>query len=118
MEKDIRVIIANAGEQEIHLVEKFEHSLEHLQAVVGGYIEAIRVNDSITIWINEEGKLIEGMKPNFYLIDTNNKPVDIVLGDIIITGTDEEGETISLTDQEIEEIQSRFITRKHFRLWK
>lgn len=116
MSKEIRVIILEAGNPEARVVEKFEHSLETLQQFVGGYIEAVRVNESITIWINEEGKL-RGLDPNFNLIG-NGKPYDIVVGDAIFTGTDNEGETVSLTDQEIEEIKERFVDRLTFKMFE
>lgn len=114
--EQIRVIIVEAGNPVIKVVDKFDHSLENLQEFVGGYIEAIRVNDSITIWINEEGKLQE-LEPNFYLVNQNRDSYDIVVGDALIAGTDKEGETVSLTDQEIEEVQKRFISRVHFKMF-
>jgi hypothetical protein len=116
MSRQIRVIILEAGNPEAKVIEKFDHSLENLQAVVGGYIEAIRVNDSITIWINEEGKLIDGIEPNFNLIG-EGKPYDIVMGDVLIAGTDHEGETVSLTDEEIQEVQERFLNRVNFKMF-
>jgi hypothetical protein len=115
MSKQIRVIVLEAGNPEAKIIEKFDHSLENLQTFVGGYIEAIRVNDSITIWINEEGKLIE-LPPNFYLTNQDGQAYDIVVGDVLIAGTDHEGETVSLTDEEIKEIQERFINRVHFNM--
>lgn len=111
----IRVIILEAGNPEAKIVERFEHSLENLQTVVGGYIEAVSVNESITIWLNEEGKLQE-LPPNFYLIG-NGSPFDIVVGDVIITGTDGEGNTIGLSDEEVTEIQERFINRLSFKMF-
>jgi hypothetical protein len=116
MSKQIKVIIIEAGNPELKVIEKFDHSLENLQKFVGGYIEAVRVNESITIWINEEGKLVE-LEPNFYLTDKNGKAYDIVVGDVLIAGTDSEGETVSLTDEEIKEVQERFINRVHFNMF-
>jgi hypothetical protein len=114
--REIRVIIIEAGVPELKVIEKFEHSLENLQKFVGGYIDAVRVDESITIWIHDEGKILE-LKPNFYLTDQDGKPYDIVVGDALIAGTDSEGETVSLTDKEIEEIQERFINRIHFKMF-
>ena len=38
-------------------------SLEDLQALVGGWIEAAPTSNNVTFWINEEGKY-NGMLPN------------------------------------------------------
>lgn len=115
MTKKIRVVVIEAGNPVLKVIEKFESSLEDSQAFVGGYIEAIRVNDSITIWINEEGKMIE-LEPNFYLVNQFNEAYDMVVGNVFICGTDEEGDNISLTDEEVEEIKERFTSRIHFRM--
>jgi Domain of unknown function (DUF3846) len=116
LNNQIRVVVVEAGNPVIKVIEKFDHSLENLQKFVGGYIEAIRVNESLTIWINEEGKLLE-LDGNFYLTDQAGKPYDVVVGDALFAGTDEEGNTISLTDQEIDEIKERFLNRVHFRMF-
>ena len=115
MTNEIKVIILEAENDEAIIVEKWEHSLENLQQFVGGYIEAVRVTDSITLWINEEGKL-EGLEPNFHLCRMNGMPYDLVVGDVLIAGTDEEGNTVSLTDDEIKEVQERFLSRRHFNM--
>lgn len=115
MTKEIRVVIIESGDKAIHVVEKFDCSLENLQEFVGGYVEAVRVNDSITIWVNEEGKM-QGLEPNFYLTDEKGQPLDIVVGNALIAGTDSEGETVSLTEAELAEIKNRFLTRGQFNI--
>ncbi|MCY8256391.1 DUF3846 domain-containing protein [Bacillus spizizenii] len=117
MEKEIRVMIVKAETDEIAIIQKFPHSLESMQTVVGGYVEPVRVTDSITIWGNETGK-IDGLDLNFYLLGYDDKPLDMMVGDVLITGTDEEGETVGLTDEEIEEVKERFINRRCFRMFK
>lgn len=117
MEKEIRAMIIKTDTDEAAILEKFPASLESMQAVVGGYLDALRVSHSITIWLNEEGK-INGLAPNFYLLDQEGKPYDTVVGDVLITGTDEEGETVGLTDEEFEEISNRFISRRFFKMFK
>lgn len=112
MTRQIKVVVIEAGETAIKVIEKFEHSLENMQKFVGGYIEAVRVNDSITIWMNEEGKL-QGLEPNFYLTDSKGNPLDLVVGNALIAGT-KNNDTVSLTDAEIAEVQERFITRGLF----
>lgn len=109
----IRVMVLKAGVEEGRIVEKFPNTLEALQEAVGGYIEIVRVTDSITILCNENGKLI-GLNHNFYTY-RNDKLEDSIAGDVVIIGT-EDDEFASLTDEEIEEIQKRFLNRDTFDL--
>lgn len=44
-------------------MREIDNTLTALQALVGGYIETVRLSKSIVIVINEEGRL-RGMKPN------------------------------------------------------
>lgn len=50
-----------------------------------------------SIVINEEGKL-ENLPPNIYWGDS-----DVICGDFLIVGIDEEGDSISLTDEQIKQ---------------
>lgn len=115
MSKEIKVIIIEAGVTEMKIIEKFDHSLENMQTFVGGYVEAIRVNDSITLWVNEEGKL-QDLTPNFYLTNSIGNPIDLIKGNALIAGTDSEGETVSLTVEQIAEVQKRFLNRVEFNI--
>lgn len=114
MSKKIRALILKADSQVITEVPNFDHSLENMQEVVGGYIEALQIQDekattkkrNITIWLNEEGKL-NGLPPNFALADESGKVLDIVMGDVLITAcSNETGNTLSINDKEIEYIRS------------
>lgn len=62
--------------------------LEGYQAIVGGYIEAIRLRHNDFMFVNEEGKLaIRGrdpLPPN--KIATVIAQVDVIAGDVIIVG--------------------------------
>lgn len=72
------------------------NTLEKMQELVGGYIEAVRFADGAVLICNEEGKL-NGMKPNRALGDRKSaqfhKVDKIVFGDFFITyaapGSDE-----------------------------
>lgn len=110
--KEIRAMIVEAGNPVLKVVNDFEHSLENMQKFVGGYIEAVRVTDTIVIWINEEGKL-EGLEGNFYLTDENGLPFDTIAGNALFTSTSG-AEASSLSDDEINEIKNRFINRGSF----
>ena len=87
-------------------VVEFENSTcyETLKTAVGGWIERVSLGDT-ELWVNEEGKLI-GLEQN---------PIgtalwveaygfnDYIAGDIIITGgADDEGNTLGLSDEQVE----------------
>lgn len=109
----IRVATLAPDSTELVINENFEEGLENLQAAVGGLIEAINVRGwrdgrCITIWVNEEGKL-KSLPPNFAIIrKDDDELLDIVMGDIIITSADEEGNTVGLTDEELQVLKVYF----------
>lgn len=78
-------------------IKDVEHTLENLQSIVGGYIQAIYpFDDDAAIVCNEEGLLI-GLEPN--------RAVDnygIIFGTFFICGLTEDDFT-SLTDAQIEQ---------------
>ena len=101
------VIIKVSGDKEV--VEfQVGKSYELLSKSVGGMIECISLTNVIgqpDMWINEEGKII-GLEQNpmatalwFDMYGAS----DVILGDIIITGgADEEGETLGLSDEQVD----------------
>lgn len=100
----MRVLVLKNGK----LQEKeIKNSLEELQSIVGGYIEfpflGNRFRDNtIDAIINEEGKFIEGLKPEIAMVDGETKSVlDIVYGNCIFASHDEEGNTIGLNDEQV-----------------
>ena len=100
----MRVLVLKNGK----LQEKeIKNSLEELQSIVGGYIEfpflGNRFRDNaIDVIINEEGKFIEGLKPEIAMVDRETKSIlDIVYGNCIFASHDEEGNTIGLNDEQI-----------------
>lgn len=81
------------------------NELEQLQAAVGGYVQAINLNDQITLWCNEEGKIMnlphnpiaQGLWDKVFGIGT-----DYIVGDVVLTGSaDDEGKTIGLTNKQV-----------------
>lgn len=83
-------------------------SLESLQEGVGGWVQALAL-DGLTMWCNEEGKLI-GLTHNPYAQElwdfVYGVKTDYLVGDVVITGgTDEEGDTIPLTRSEADDIK-------------
>lgn len=94
--KVIKVDVAKASE-----VVTISDSLESLQHEVDGYIECIYPwEDNATLICNEEGK-INGMELNRPLYSEDGRIVDIIAGPFLIVGFDDDGELISLTDEQI-----------------
>ena len=90
------------------LVEKeIENTLESLQNIVGGYIERAYMGErfmkeGIDPFINEEGKLI-GLEPQIAIFDREgNTIIDLVMGNCIFVSHDDEGNTVGLTDRQIQ----------------
>lgn len=108
-----------AGEQPE--LQEFEIKTENdtyevVREAVGGYVEALRLSDTCVLWINEEGKL-NNLEPNFYLMDRAGNKVDVVVGNVIFTGVNEEGSTVGLSQEDIELIQQRFTNRIEFKYY-
>ena len=83
---------------------EIENTLEAKQKIVGGYIEQAYLpnDDSVVLICNEEGK-IYGMPLNRYIGH------DIIAGPFLIVGDDyENGEYISLTDEQIKKYKEVF----------
>jgi hypothetical protein len=76
-------------------------TLAALQAAVGGYIEAVDLPQGITMWVNEEGKLVDEPIVNVVatVLAQARIPGDLVCGNVAFTGgPDAEGDTLPLTD--------------------
>lgn len=89
-------------------VAKADDSYNFLRDTVEGYIERVPLDSlgEIDMWCNEEGKLI-GLDPSIVLMH-KNRAYDVVVGNVVFTRHDGEGETISLTDKDIEFIKKKF----------
>lgn len=75
-------------------------SLKKLQGAVGGWVQAADLRDDLTLWCNEEGKLINGMLTNVigtHLWEKSFGMTDVIMGDIVFTGgTDDDGDNLGL----------------------
>lgn len=104
----MKVLILSSGQLE---EKEIENTLEELQKIVGGYIEipflgGIFNKYKINPIINEEGKFIEGLRPEIALIDSNTKKIlDVVYGNCIFASHDAEGNTIALNDEQIKVVK-------------
>ena len=65
-------------------ITEIKGDLESMQAVVGGYIQAIYpFDDEVALVCNEEGK-INGLMPNRFLLNRNNGICDYICGDFFL----------------------------------
>lgn len=83
--------------QVIHI----KNSLESLQKEVNGYLEIVVLSPTAMMVFNEEGKII-GLEGNRRF---NN---DVIVGNIIIAGIDDNRDTCSLSDAELKTYMERF----------
>lgn len=83
-----------------------------LNASVGGWIEAVSLTndlEGITLWVNEEGKMT-GLPYNekaTAVWENSYGFTDVIVGNAVFTGgSDDEGETLSLTENQVKAILS------------
>lgn len=82
-------------------VAEIEKGLEPMQEIVGGYIEMVDLDESTSLVCNEEGKL-QGLEGNRRI------GRDVIAGTFFLCGFNEDGESISLIDEQISKYYERF----------
>jgi len=90
-------------------LDVMEGSLKVLQTAVGGYIEAIDLTPKLTMYGNEEAKLI-GMEPNraatAWFRKVYRGTPDYIAGPVVFTGgINDQGETMGLSEDSIKAIR-------------
>ena len=84
------------------------NELKTLQGLVGGWIQAVDLKPNLTLWVNEEGKMV-GLPVNGFateMWDSVYGATDVIVGTAVFTGgTDDEGDTIGLSDFQIEALK-------------
>jgi hypothetical protein len=105
MTKQVVVIKAN-GEVSAEQVAN-ENEYQFLSETLEGWLQAVPLDDDLaglTLWVNEEGKM-NGLAYNqkaTYIWEKSYGFTDVIVGNAVITGgTDFDGETISLTDEQV-----------------
>lgn len=105
MAEQIRVLLVEPGEKP-RLVS-VEHTLENLQELVGGYIEAVYPwEDPVGVVCDSEG-LFKEYPPNRLLMDEDGEPYDVLKGTFFIAGLGKE-DFISISDEMAKKYTERF----------
>ena len=99
----MKVLVLSNGN---FIQKEIETGLDALQNEVQGYIEipflSEKLHDNlIDMIINEEGKFIDGLKVEIAVVH-QGKIVDLVFGNVVFASFDMEGNTIGLTEEQIE----------------
>lgn len=85
--------------------------LQQLQDAVGGWVEAVDLSPTLTMWCNEEGKL-NGLPFNSLATDLWEESfgrTDFIKGNVIFTGgTGSEGETLGLDEATADKLRKLF----------
>ena len=83
------------------------NGLKEMQALVGGYIQAVYpFEDPVAVVCNEEGKNL-GLPFNRPLLDEHGLPYDIICGTFFVAGLGAE-DFASLTDEQIQKYKAMF----------
>ena len=89
---------------------EIDGSLESMQKLVGGYIEAIYPfeDSEICLVCNEEGKL-EGLPLNRALYDTEGEIYDVIAGSFFVCSAPSDSESFaSIEDEKLPFLMKRF----------
>ena len=88
-------------------VKTYDNSYKFLHDGVGGYFERVPISmfetKHIDVFVNEEGKF-NGMKHSAVML-YKGKPYDYLMGNLVFTKCDRRGNTVSLTDKDIDFIK-------------
>lgn len=81
-----------------------DKSYETISQAVGGWIECVGLTPTLDMWVNEEGKL-NGLEynPDATAIFWSHFGLmsDVIVGDVLFTSHDEDGDTVSLGSDEM-----------------
>lgn len=109
----MKVLVLSNGKIE---EKEIKNTLEELQKIVGGYIEIPFLSHEfleheIDIIINEEGKFIDGLKPEIAVFKKGtNQILDVVYGNCIFASHDEEGNTVALNEEQMKVVAEELKT--------
>ena len=94
--------------------KEIDDSLSVMQEIVGGYIQAVHLDDFVVLVCNEEGKFMD-LPANRGLRNKSGQMYDIVFGTFFLCGAPPDSEHFtSLTPEQIQQYQERFYTPEMF----
>ena len=105
MAKEIRVLLVEPLEKP-RLVT-VEHTLENLQKLVNGYIQAAYPWDDLVAVVCDEDGIANGKIANRLLTDEDGTPYDVLKGTFFVCGIDTE-DFCSISDELAEKYTERF----------
>ena len=101
----MKIITKKVGyAEEVREIETLE--LEDMQKMVGGLIECFHVGNGVDMWLNDEGKLLS-LPVNIAIGSAEREILDTIHGDVFFASGNDEGETIGLTDEQIDWIHGK-----------
>ena len=107
-------VIKTTGEIDFQDVSS-EGEYDFLSGTVGGWIQSVFLRndfEDFTLWCNEEGKL-NGLPFNVLATDlweNSYGKTDMIVGNVVITGgSDDEGETLGLTQEQVDKLAQFFV---------
>ncbi|MVB12331.1 hypothetical protein CAFE_30640 [Caprobacter fermentans] len=103
--REFRVLLVEAEKAPRTAV--ISNNLDGLQTAVGGMIEIVDLDDKTCLVCNEEGKLL-GLQGNRRVGD------DIIAGTFFLCGMDDDGNTVSLSDEQITQYSKQFQEPEHY----
>lgn len=108
----MKVLVLSNGN---FIQKEIETGLDALQKEVEGYIEIPFLseklyNKGIDMIINEEGKMIDGLQVEIAVVH-QGRILDIVFGNVVFASHDDEGNTIGLTEEQIQFIMQELNTQ-------
>lgn len=98
----IRVLVKEPGKAPEE--REIENTLEAFQAIVGGHIEALRIDEEIACYIDEDGKM-KSLTPNFVVPVYSAAGYDIVCGTAVFFRCGCDGSETSLTFTDVLQIK-------------
>ncbi|PEB42204.1 DUF3846 domain-containing protein [Bacillus pseudomycoides] len=104
----IRIARLDQNQQQLQIVE-VENELNVFQKIVDGNIERVSVTPKIDLWCNEEGLMRDDLELNALLVQ-RGRVFGYIKGNVYFASYDEEGNTTSLSMEQIRELQKRIKT--------
>lgn len=101
-----KVVIKTPGSKQVFAASLDELNLDTLQAIVGGYIELVKLHMGgrvLDLYCNEEGTILN-LQPNVSLGDSDLPPI---CGTVVVLSHDGEGNSIGLDNEEVKMAMER-----------